>query len=561
MKNKRHNLRLGELLLYTNKINYNQLEIAIQEQKNSTKKIGQILMDKGWITEEDIMDALEKQLGFTKVDLSTYNVNQKIVNMIPESMARKYNLIPIDEKSGKLIVAMEDPLNLLAKDDVRLYTKMELEPVIAAGEDISNLINRYFTGQSTRQVLEEFEHNEIIYEYDDLEDEELIEVTSAPIVRLLNSIVEQAVRNKASDIHVEPYSNEVRIRIRVDGDLQKIMTLPKNNLSPIITRIKIIGKMNIAEKRIPQDGRVETIINGKEIDMRISTLPTVYGEKAVIRLLDKAGLSFTKESLGFNTENLKVFNEILYQPYGMILVTGPTGSGKTTTLYTALRELNTMEKNIITVEDPVEYKLDGINQVQVNAKAGLTFATGLRSILRQDPDIIMIGEIRDSETAEMAIRAAITGHLVLSTLHTNDSPSAVARLVDMGVEPYLVSSAVIGIMSQRLIKVLCNNCKKAYEASYAEKKFLNYPVNQDLTLYSAIGCNTCNQGYRGRVGVHEIMPIDAKMRRLIDKNVNIEDLREAAIKSGMVPLTEAVMNLAIEGRTSFDEVVKVGFTL
>ncbi|HLS53957.1 MAG TPA: GspE/PulE family protein, partial [Tissierellaceae bacterium] len=412
-----------------------------------------------------------------------------------------------------------------------------------------------------RQVLEEFEHNEIIYEYDDLEDEELIEVTSAPIVRLLNSIVEQAVRNKASDIHVEPYSNEVRIRIRVDGDLQKIMTLPKNNLSPIITRIKIIGKMNIAEKRIPQDGRVETIINGKEIDMRISTLPTVYGEKAVIRLLDKAGLSFTKESLGFNTENLKVFNEILYQPYGMILVTGPTGSGKTTTLYTALRELNTMEKNIITVEDPVEYKLDGINQVQVNAKAGLTFATGLRSILRQDPDIIMIGEIRDSETAEMAIRAAITGHLVLSTLHTNDSPSAVARLVDMGVEPYLVSSAVIGIMSQRLIKVLCNNCKKAYEASYAEKKFLNYPVNQDLTLYSAIGCNTCNQGYRGRVGVHEIMPIDAKMRRLIDENVNIEDLREAAIKSGMVPLTEAVMNLAIEGRTSFDEVVKVGFTL
>jgi type IV pilus assembly protein PilB len=318
--------------------------------------------------------------------------------------------------------------------------------------------------------------------------------------------------------------------------------------------------MNIAEKRIPQDGRVESIINGREMDMRISTLPTVYGEKVVIRLLDKESFNFTKEGLGFNKEELTKFDKILTQPYGMLLVTGPTGSGKTTTLYTVLRELNKVDKNIITVEDPVEYKLEGINQVQVNVKSGLTFASGLRSILRQDPDIIMVGEIRDSETAEIAVRAAITGHLVLSTLHTNDSPSTIARLIDMGVEPYMVSSSVIGVVSQRLVKLLCPKCKESYVANETQRKMLGLD-DENLVLYKPVGCNSCNKGYKGRAAVHEIMPINEEMRRLIDTNANTDQIRGLAIKHGMSTLLESAVSLAKNGQTSYEEVMRVGFTL
>jgi len=377
----------------------------------------------------------------------------------------------------------------------------------------------------------------------------------------LNSIIEQAVRIRASDIHIEPYQEEIRIRFRIDGDLNEIMHLPKNNLSAIVTRVKIIGRMNIAEKRIPQDGRVEMKINDKEVDMRISTLPTVYGEKIVMRLLDKSGFNFTKEGLGLSERNLRIFNNILSQPYGMILVTGPTGSGKTTTLYTVLRELNVIEKNVITVEDPVEYKLNGINQVQVNPKSGLTFAAGLRSILRQDPDIVMVGEIRDGETAEIAVRAAITGHLVLSTLHTNDSPSTVSRLVDMGIEPYLVSSAVVGIVSQRLVKVLCEKCKEPYEVSYSDKKLLGIDENEHLTLHKAVGCNACNHGYKGRAAVHEIMPINEGVRKLINNNANVDEIRDKALEDGMTTLFQSALNLALNGTTTFEEVMRVGFTL
>lgn len=339
------------------------------------------------------------------------------------------------------------------------------------------------------------------------------------------------------------------------------MSLPRSNLSAIVTRIKIIGRMNIAEKRVPQDGRIETKINGKEIDMRISSLPTVYGEKIVIRLLDKSNFNFTKEGLGFSKRNLELFDKILSQPYGMILVTGPTGSGKTTTLYTVLKELNVVEKNVITVEDPVEYKLHGINQVIVNPKAGLTFASGLRSILRQDPDIIMIGEIRDSETAEIAVRAAITGHLVLSTLHTNDSPSTIARLIDMGIEPYLVSSAVVGVVSQRLVKVLCDNCKEPYEVDYTEKKMLGLPEHEKIILYKPGKCNACNQGFKGRAAVHELMPVNESIRRLIDKNATTDVIREKAIEEGMTTLFQSALALALKGETTFSEVMRVGFTL
>jgi type IV pilus assembly protein PilB len=454
---------------------------------------------------------------------------------------------------------MVDPLNFYAVDDVRLYTKMDLETVIATQTDIEALIDKYYTAGVSKKVLQEFNVQDNVSN-DDYIEKEQAEVASAPIVRLINTLFEQATKMRASDIHIEPGIEDIRVRFRIDGDLNEIMRIPRVNLSAVITRIKILGKMNIAEKRIPQDGRVESIINGREMDMRISTLPTVYGEKVVIRLLDKESFNFTKEGLGFNKEELNKFDKILTQPYGMLLVTGPTGSGKTTTLYTVLRELNKVEKNIITVEDPVEYKLEGINQVQVNAKSGLTFASGLRSILRQDPDIIMVGEIRDSETAEIAVRAAITGHLVLSTLHTNDSPSTIARLIDMGVEPYMVSSSVIGIVSQRLVKLLCPKCKESYVANEIQRKMLGID-DENLVLYKPVGCNSCNKGYKGRAAVYEIMTINEEMRRSIDTNANTDQLRGLAIKHGMSTLLESAVNLAKKGETSYEEVMRVGFTL
>ncbi|MDU5080051.1 type II secretion system protein GspE [Tissierella sp. P1] len=554
-------LKLGELLLYAGKITEIQLKNALDIQKRSGKKLGEVIVAEKFTTEDDIIEVLEFQLGIPHVDLDKYQINSSVATIIPENIVRRYELIAIDKRDDILIVAMVDPLNIFALDDVKIFVKSEIQPVISTKEKLLKAIDRFYSGETTKKVLEEFEENFLPINTDDVEDSELLEVTSAPIVKLLNSIIEQAVRERASDIHIEPYAEDIRVRFRIDGDLREVMILAKGSLSGIVTRIKIIGKMNIAEKRIPQDGRVETKINGKEIDMRISTLPTVYGEKIVIRLLDRSNFMFTKEALGFSKDGLEIFNKILAQPYGMILVTGPTGSGKTTTLYTVLQELNQIEKNIITIEDPVEYKLNGINQVQVNTKAGLTFASGLRAILRQDPDIVMVGEIRDSETAEIAIRAAITGHLVLSTLHTNDSPSTVARLIDMGIESYLVSSAIIGVVSQRLIKLLCPKCKTSYEAGYLEKKILGMEEKDKLILNKAVGCSFCNNGYKGRRAVHELMPINESIRQLIDKGANIDELRTQAIKDGMHTLLESAASLAIRGDTSYDEVLRVGFTL
>ena len=558
---KKSSLRIGELLLYAGKITQEQLDIVIEEQKKTNSKFGELVVEKGWISSEDIVETLEYQLGFPRVDLDKYEININTATIIPESIVRKYKLIAIDKKDDVLIVAMVDPLNIFAIDDVKLFTKMELEPVLATNTDIIKVIDKFYSGASTKKVLDEFTENFAPMDSDELDSAEVSEVTSAPIVRLLNSIIEQAIRAKASDIHIEPYQDEIRVRFRVDGDLREIMSLPRTNLSAIVTRVKIIGRMNIAEKRVPQDGRVEMRISDRDVDMRISTLPTVYGEKTVLRLLDKSNFNFTKEGLGFSEKNLAMFDHILSQPYGMILVTGPTGSGKTTTLYTVLKELNVVEKNVITVEDPVEYKLSGINQVQVNVKSGLTFASGLRSILRQDPDTVMVGEIRDGETAEIAIRAAITGHLVLSTLHTNDSPSTIARLVDMGIEPYLVSSAVVGIVSQRLVKVLCSKCKQSYEATYSEKKLMNIDQNEKVTIFKAVGCNSCNQGYKGRAAVHELMPINENIRRLIDTAANTDKIREAALNDGMTTLFQSAVALALKGQTTLDEVMRVGFTL
>lgn len=558
---KTSNLKLGELLLYSGKITKEQLNKALKEQDRSNEKIGEILVNKGYVSKKDIIEVLEFQLGIPHVDLNKYIIKPEVVLQIPENIARRYDLIAIDLKENLLIVAMADPLNIFAIDDIKLYTNYEIQPVISDKDSIRSNMDKYYRKENAEKVLEEFaksyEHKEI----NNLEDEELIEVSTAPVVKLINSIIEQAVDMRASDIHIEPWDEEIRIRFRIDGDLQEIMRLSINSLSALVTRIKIIGKMDIAEKRIPQDGRVETKVNNKEIDMRISSIPTVYGEKIVLRLLDRSNFMFTKSELGFKDENLILFNKILEQPYGMVLVTGPTGSGKTTTLYAVLKELNKVEKNIITIEDPVEYKLEGINQVQINPRAGLTFANGLRSILRQDPDIIMVGEIRDSETAKIAIRAAITGHLVLSTLHTNDSPSSIVRLIDMGVEPYLVSSAVIGIVSQRLIKGLCPNCKVPYEASFSEKSLLGIDKDESITLYRSRGCNRCNNGFIGRRAVHEVMVVNEDMRKLINEEASIDILRTSAKNSGMTTLLNNSLELALNGISTLEECLKAGFTL
>ncbi len=558
---KTSNLKLGELLLYSGKITKEQLNDALEKQKEDGRKLGEILVEEGYITNNDIIEVLEFQLGIPHVDLDKYTINPDIVSTIPENIARRHELIAIDKKGDYLIVAMADPLNIFAIDDIKMFTKLEIQPVIASKEIILKNIDKFYIKESTEKMLKEFKNS---YEFDNkdkIEEDELLEIASAPIVKLINSIIQQAVDMRASDIHIEPYAKDIRVRFRIDGDLHEIMKLSSFSLSAIVTRIKIMGKMNIAEKRVPQDGRAETKINGEEIDVRISTIPTVYGEKIVLRLLERSNFMFSKEKLGFNERNLKVFDKILSQPYGILLVTGPTGSGKTTTLYATLKELNKIEKNIVTIEDPVEYKLEGINQIQVNPKAGLTFASGLRSILRQDPDIIMVGEIRDSETAEIAVRAAITGHLVLSTLHTNDCASSIIRLVDMGIEPYLVSSAVIGVVSQRLVKELCPNCKIPYKASYSEKSLLGLDKDKEITLYNPKGCNKCNNGYKGRRAVHEVMVVNENIRRLIDNGASVEDLKIAAKKQGMITLLEDAVNLALNGHTTVEEVLKAGYTL
>ena len=557
----KRNLRLGDMLVNANKLTDEQMEAALKRQKEvKTKRFGEIIVDMGFLTEEDILEVLEAQLGIPYVDLGNYIINPKAAASIPESFARKYDLIAIDLVDNEIMVAMNDPLNLFAIDDIKLLTGKSIKIFLSAKSVILKTINKFYSKENTKKVLEEFEAKFLPSSLEDLDEDQLSDVNSAPVVKLVNTIIGQAIRMKASDIHIEPFEDVIRVRLRLDGDLQEIMSFSKRSHMAIVTRIKIMGRMDIAERRIPQDGRIETELEDKDIDMRISTLPTVYGEKIVIRLLDRDGFCFSKEDLGFSDDDLKIFTKIIRQPYGIILATGPTGSGKSTTLYTILKDLNKEEKNIITVEDPIEYKLYGINQVQVNNKAGLTFSSGLRSILRQDPDIIMVGEIRDSETAEIAIRASITGHLVLSTLHTNDTASTVARLIDMGIEPYMVSTSIIGIISQRLVKKLCINCKTSYKADMKEKTLLNKTEYEEITLYKPNGCNKCIKGYRGRTPIHELLFMDESIRRLVDNKCTTDDIKNTAIKKGMKTLYEGAVNLALEGIISMDEVLRIGYT-
>ena len=558
---KKPNLKLEDLLLSSGKITKEQLDLALLRQINTGEKIDKILVDEGFVTINDIAELLERQLGIPYIDLERHFIRAEIVLKIPESIARRYDLIAIDIEGNSLLVAMSDPLNIFAIDDLKLYTNYEIKPVMADEASIRRNIDKYYRRELAERVLEEFIK---FYEFKDMKmmnEEELLEVSSAPVVKFINTMIEQAIEMRASDIHIEPWEDIVLIRFRIDGDLNEIMRLSISSHSALVTRIKIMGQMDIAEKRIPQDGRVEVKLKDREVDMRISTMPTVYGEKIVIRILDRSAFLLSKSQLGFNEKNIKLFNKIIGQPFGMILVTGPTGSGKTTTLYAILNELNKEARNIITIEDPVEYKLEGINQVQVNTKASLTFAKGLRSILRQDPDIIMVGEIRDSETAKIAIRASITGHLVLSTLHTNDCPSSIIRLIDMGVEPYLVSSAIIGVISQRLVKKLCPHCKLPYKPSHSEKSLLGLEQEDSVILYKAIGCNRCNNGFMGRRAVHEVMVVNENMRELISKRASVDEIRAKAINSGMTTLLNNSIRLALEGVTTLEECLRAGFTI
>lgn len=562
-----HKRRLGDMLLELGTISEETLSEELKKQQETGKRLGEILIEDEIITETEMLSLLEVQLGVPRVNLDLLKIDEQVVKLIPQTLAEKYVLVPVevDIEASKISVAMNDPLNIFALEDVQISTGYEVEPLLASEAEIRKVIDRFYSRQNVKKVMDELieedENNQDVKaDGEESETDAFDEVKNAPVVKLVDSIIDNAVKSRTSDIHIEPFETYVKVRYRIDGELQEVLRTPKKNMMAIVTRIKILANLNIAEKRIPQDGRIMTKSEGKSVDMRVSILPTVNGEKVVIRILRKDGVLIGKDKLGLPDSDMNKLERIINNPHGIILITGPTGSGKSTTLYTVLGDLNKSNINIITVEDPVEYTMEGVNQVSVNEKAGLTFASGLRSILRQDPDIVMIGEIRDSETAEIAVRAAITGHLVLSTIHTNDAPSTVFRLVDMGIEPYLVATSVVGIVAQRLVRKICPLCKEAYEASTHEKKVLGVPVNERLVLYRGKGCPNCNEsGYKGRVGVFEIMEVDRQVREAIIEGVNSDELTDLCRKNGMDTLKTYADRLVKDGITTIDEMIKVAY--
>ncbi|SHJ71485.1 type IV pilus assembly protein PilB [Clostridium cavendishii DSM 21758] len=552
--------RLGDLLVEEKKINLPQLQKALKRQRVEGKKLGEILVEEGLVTHEDIINVLEKQLGIERVQLDMIVVDKRAVRLIPQAMCKKHDLFPYEIEENIIKIAVADPLNIFAIDDVGISTGLQVKAYIATKEEITQATERYYSGENVINAAEELSKEKMHTAKEEEEEEEIDDIKNAPAVKMVEYLFKNAIEQGASDIHIEPYENYIRIRYRVDGQLQTVSTLNRDALGALVTRIKILANLNIAEKRIPQDGRVMTNIGDKAVDMRVSILPLITGEKVVIRVLDKDNYKVDKKDLGFTEEELQKIDNIIKSPYGIILVTGPTGSGKSTTLYTILSELNKEDKNIITVEDPVEYSLEGINQVTVNNKAGLTFASGLRSILRQDPDIVMIGEIRDNETAQIAVRASITGHLVLSTLHTNDAPASMVRLVDMGIEAYLVSTAVSGIVAQRLVRKICPNCKVAHEATAYEKRVMGVAEDKPLTVYKGEGCVYCNKsGYKGRRGVYEIMEVDRELRELILHTQNSDKIKDLAVKKGMKTLSMRCRELVLEGITTVEEMINITF--
>lgn len=540
------------------KITSYELQNALKAQKLLGKKLGTVLIDEGIVSEDDIIDAIQDQTGIEKVDLNDITFDKKAIKIVPQSLCEKYNLIAFGFDGDKIKVALEDPLNIFAVDDISISTGLEVKTFISTKGDISKFIKINYSSEEVNKAAEELLKEAIESKNVNLNVEEIDDVRNAPVVKMIEQLFKNAIEMRASDVHIEPYEKEIRIRYRVDGELITINTLGVESLGPLIARIKILANLNIAEKRQTQDGRIITKIGEKDVDLRVSILPVVNGEKVVIRILNRDNYKLGKEKLGLSKENLEKLNRIISSPNGIVLVTGPTGSGKSTTLYTVLSELNSSSVNIVTIEDPVEYTLNGINQVNVNNKAGLTFASGLRSILRQDPDIVMIGEIRDEETAQIAIKAAITGHLVLSTLHTNDAPSSITRLIDMGIEPYLAATSISGIIAQRLVRKICPNCKEEYVASDYERDIFGVKDGEVLKLYKGRGCGHCNNtGYMGRIGIYEIMEITREHRDAINKTRDSNVLKDISKKYGMTTIAEEGKKLVLQGITNLEELAAI----
>ncbi len=556
---KRKSKQLGQILIELGYITPEQLEVALEEHRKTPKSLGRVLIDLGMIKESDLVRALAEQVGLEFVDLAEFQIDPVSTALLPEALARRYRALPIAERDGRLLVAMSDPANVYALDDIRTITGRDVLPVVATANDVEAAIQKFAGLDSQVEAMAS-----IVADAND-EDQETdldIALEDAPIVKLVNAIMTQAVGDRASDVHIEPREKDVRIRFRVDGVLMEPMPpAPKNIQNGLISRMKVMADLNIAEKRVPQDGRIGMKVGGRALDLRMATLPTVYGEKVVLRILDTSNAMMRLEDLGFLEDSYKRYSVSFHKPYGAILVTGPTGSGKSTTMYGTLNILNQVDKNIITVEDPVEYRLAGVNQMQVNQKAGLTFAAALRSILRADPDIVLIGEIRDKETATIAIEAALTGHLVLSSLHTNDAPSAISRLVEMDVETFLVASAIDCVVGQRLARQLCERCKAPYRPEEQELFAAGYPDwlwPEVQELHKAAGCPACaNTGFRGRIGLYEVMPMTEEIERLTVERASADAIKAVAVQQGMMTLRDDGLEKVRMGLTSLEEVARV----
>jgi len=561
---RREKKRIGDILLEEQIITQEQLEEALATAKDEKKKIGEAVVELGYATEQSIAEALSSQLGFEYVNLTSVTIPENVLSLIGENVLRRHVMIPYafnPNNMNQVLVAMADPMDMTAIDDFNIVTNLQVVPAVATSNDIFLALDRYYGNTETMKAAQEYaKEREGIAAKLQEGDATSQDVQNSPVVQLVNSMVEQAARQRTSDIHIEAKEDSVRVRFRIDGSLYEKFTYSIHLLPAIMARLKIISGMDIAEKRKPQDGRFSILVDKVEFDIRVSVLPTVYGEKCVMRLAKKKALTRDKSELGFSPSELKDFDDILKNPNGILLVTGPTGSGKSTTLYTALSELNKIDVNIVTVEDPVEANIDGINQVQVNVKADLTFANALRSILRQDPDIIMIGEIRDGETASIAVQASITGHLVVSTLHTNSAAGSINRLVNMGVEGYLLADSLVGIIAQRLVRRLCPYCKRAHVLTEFEKKMMKIRPDANLEIFEPVGCDHCDKtGYSGRIGIYEIMKITPHLKELISRNATVSELKEAAMGEGMHTLRQSATLLVLEGITSYSEMVKTTF--
>lgn len=560
---RRERKRLGDLLVKQQLLTEDDLQSALEKQKGSGKKIGEILVEEGYLSDDVIARALQMQLGLHVVQLTGITIPEEVRNLVSVDLLKKYEVIPfeLDAYNANILhLAMSDPMDMAAIDDLSIVTNLQIEPYIATSREIQAAIDRFYGSAETLNAARRFTQERAMLRGLSAEDDPEDGVSDAPIVQLVRSLFEQAIRQRASDIHIEALENHVRVRYRIDGALFEKMMYDNSLLPAISTRIKIMGGMDISEKRKPQDGRMTVMVDRQEYDIRVSSIPTVHGEKLVLRISSKLGLTRNKMELGFTPEEMKRFDHMLAHPFGIIFVTGPTGSGKSTTLYTALSQLNKESVNIVTVEDPVEADIEGINQIQVNPKVNLTFASALRSILRQDPDIIMIGEIRDPETASIAVQASITGHLVVSTLHTNNAVGTLDRMADMGVERYLIADSVVGVIAQRLVRRLCPHCKKKRPATEEEKRIMKLPLDKEQEIYEPAGCNLCNQtGYFGRTGIFEIMEVDDNLRRLIASHGTTEELMQAARESGMQTLRENGVRAVLEGITSFEEMMKASY--